>query len=121
MPLYEYECDNCGHRFERIQKFSDDLVSACPLCDGKVRKLVSSPAIQFKGTGWYVTDYADKPRSGGDIESGRESSGDKDAEKQASKKEDAGTKKSATTNASDLKTKSTPEKKSGKSSSTASN
>ena len=72
MPLYEYECNNCGHRFERIQKFSDDLVSACPLCDGKVRKLVSSPAIQFKGTGWYVTDYADKPRSGEDIESGRE-------------------------------------------------
>ena len=60
MPLYEYECNNCGHRFERIQKFSDDLVSVCPLCDGKVRKLVSSPAIQFKGTGWYVTDYARK-------------------------------------------------------------
>ena len=61
MPLYEYECEACGHRFERIQKFSDDLVSTCPSCGGGVRKLVSSPAIQFKGTGWYVTDYAKKP------------------------------------------------------------
>ena len=61
MPLYEYECNDCGHRFERIQKFSDPLVSTCPACDGEVRKLLSSPAIQFKGTGWYVTDYARKP------------------------------------------------------------
>lgn len=62
MPLYEYECDACGHRFERIQKFSDALVSACPECDGAVRKLLSSPAIQFKGTGWYVTDYAQQKK-----------------------------------------------------------
>ncbi len=61
MPLYEYECNDCEHRFERIQKFSDPLVSTCPVCAGKVRKLVSSPAFQFKGTGWYVTDYARKP------------------------------------------------------------
>ncbi len=61
MPLYEYECNDCEHRFERIQKFSDPLVSTCPVCDGEVRKLLSSPAIQFKGTGWYVTDYAKKP------------------------------------------------------------
>ena len=61
MPLYEYECDDCGHRFELIRKFSDPPVSVCPMCTGRVRKLVSSPAIQFKGTGWYVTDYARKP------------------------------------------------------------
>jgi putative FmdB family regulatory protein len=61
MPLYEYECNDCEHRFERIQKFSDPLVSTCPVCSGEVRKLLSSPAIQFKGTGWYVTDYAKKP------------------------------------------------------------
>ena len=60
MPLYEYQCDDCEHRFERIQKFSDELVKACPSCGGSVRKLLSSPAIQFKGTGWYVTDYARK-------------------------------------------------------------
>ena len=60
MPLYEYECDNCGHRFEVIQKFSDEPLTACPKCQGPVRKLLSSPAIQFKGSGWYITDYAKK-------------------------------------------------------------
>ena len=64
MPLYEYECDACGHRFEQIRKFSDPPLTVCPKCDGVIRKLVSSPAIQFKGTGWYVTDYANKGRSG---------------------------------------------------------
>ena len=64
MPLYEYECNDCEHRFERIQKFSDPLLSTCPVCDGAVRKLLSSPAIQFKGSGWYVTDYARKPGDG---------------------------------------------------------
>jgi putative FmdB family regulatory protein len=58
MPLYEYECDACGHTFERIQKFSDSPVEVCPECGGKIHKLVSAPAIQFKGSGWYVTDYA---------------------------------------------------------------
>ena len=64
MPLYEYQCDACGHRFEQIRKFSDSPLEACPSCGGAVRKLVSSPAIQFKGTGWYVTDYAKKGTSG---------------------------------------------------------
>ena len=65
MPLYEYECEICGHRFERIQKFSDRLVDSCPKCSGVVRKLLSSPAIQFKGSGWYITDYAKKDSSSG--------------------------------------------------------
>jgi putative FmdB family regulatory protein len=60
MPLYEYKCDACGHCFEKIQKFSDPLVDTCPKCGGVVRKLVSSPAIQFKGSGFYITDYAKK-------------------------------------------------------------
>jgi len=60
MPLYEYECVSCAHRFERIQKFSDPLVDVCPTCGGAVRKLLSSPAIQFKGSGWYINDYAKK-------------------------------------------------------------
>jgi len=61
MPLYEYECEACGNRFERIQKFSDPLVDVCPKCgSGPVKKLFSSPAIQFKGSGWYITDYAKK-------------------------------------------------------------
>ncbi|HWP85405.1 MAG TPA: FmdB family zinc ribbon protein [Terriglobia bacterium] len=58
MPLYEYQCKACEHRFEVIQKFSDQPVRACPRCGKDVERLLSSPAIQFKGTGWYVTDYA---------------------------------------------------------------
>ena len=61
MPLYEYQCDSCHERFERIQKYSDPPVDVCPKCGaGPVKKLVSSPAIQFKGSGWYITDYARK-------------------------------------------------------------
>lgn len=73
MPLYEYECDACGKRFERIQKFSDPPVEACPHCGGAVHKLLSSPAIQFKGTGWYITDYAGKKPADGS--KGEKSSG----------------------------------------------
>ena len=57
MPLYEYQCENCDHRFELIRKFSDAPVDTCPKCGGPVRKLISSPAIQFKGSGFYITDY----------------------------------------------------------------
>ena len=57
MPLYEYECGSCGHRFERIQKFSDPPERVCPKCGGEVHKLMAAPAVQFKGSGWYVTDY----------------------------------------------------------------
>ena len=61
MPLYEYECGACKHRFEQIQKFSDPLVKKCPKCGKKkVKKLLSSPAIQFKGSGFYITDYQRK-------------------------------------------------------------
>ena len=66
MPLYEYECDACGRRFELIQRFSDRPPEQCSLCgSGPVRKLLSSPAIQFKGSGWYITDYARKDQKGG--------------------------------------------------------
>jgi putative FmdB family regulatory protein len=58
MPLYEYECKKCHHRFERIQKFSDPHVTKCPKCKGPIEQLISAPAVQFKGSGWYVTDYA---------------------------------------------------------------
>jgi putative FmdB family regulatory protein len=63
MPLYEYQCDTCAHRFEVIQKFSDAPIDVCPKCGGPVKKLLSSPAIQFKGTGWYITDYARSGKS----------------------------------------------------------
>ena len=61
MPLYEYQCEACGQRFELIRKFSDPPLDACTLCGkGPVTRLLSSPAIQFKGSGWYITDYARK-------------------------------------------------------------
>jgi putative FmdB family regulatory protein len=64
MPLYEYECGACGKRFELIRKFSDLPVEVCSLCGrGPVQRLPSSPAIQFKGSGFYITDYAQKGKS----------------------------------------------------------
>lgn len=60
MPLYEYRCRKCGRHFEKIQKFQDPRVPKCPDCGGATERLVSAPAIQFKGSGWYVTDYARK-------------------------------------------------------------
>ena len=65
MPLYEYQCTKCKHRFEKIQKFSDPDVKKCPECGAKVEKLLSAPAVQFKGSGWYVTDYANKSGASG--------------------------------------------------------
>ncbi len=88
MPLYEYQCKKCHHRFERIQKFSDPHVKKCPDCGGPVEQLVSAPAVQFKGSGWYVTDYA-KKSSGGSASSsnGESGSGGDSANKKDEKKE----------------------------------
>ncbi len=93
MPLYEYRCLTCEHTFEAIQKFSDDPLNECPECGKEVAKCVSTPAIQFKGSGFYITDYTDKsgaksdktvtPKGGGkvdtktDTKSGGGSSGSK--------------------------------------------
>lgn len=60
MPLYEYRCKQCGHQFEKIQSFSAPEEKECPVCHGEVERLISAPAIQFKGSGWYVNDYAAK-------------------------------------------------------------
>ena len=60
MPLYEYRCKSCGHQFEKIQSFSAPEEKECPQCHGEVERLLSAPAIQFKGSGWYVSDYAKK-------------------------------------------------------------
>src|SRR3954471_12143312 len=97
MPLYEYECDTCGHRFEKIQKFSDPLETTCPKCGGPVHKLMSSPAIQFKGSGFYITDYpkGDKgsaPKSDGGKKAAAEKAGTSgSAEKGASSGESSST------------------------------
>ncbi len=61
MPLYEYQCKKCHSLTERIQKFSDSPLTTCPHCGGELEQLLSAPAIQFKGSGWYVSDYAKKP------------------------------------------------------------
>jgi putative FmdB family regulatory protein len=63
VPIYEYRCTKCGHRFEAIQKVNDSPLAKCEKCKGKVERLISSPAIQFKGSGWYITDYARKGTS----------------------------------------------------------
>ena len=60
MPNYEYLCKKCGHRFEQIRKFSDKHLSKCPECGGVLEQVISAPAVQFKGSGWYVTDYPKK-------------------------------------------------------------
>ena len=90
MPLYEYECAKDG-RFERIQKFSDPPLSTCPTCGRPVEKLLSSPAIQFKGTGWYVTDYARKGDS-----SAKDSNGSKDGTSKASEAKSESTPQTST-------------------------
>lgn len=73
MPLYEYECKKCKHRFEKIQKFSDKMLKKCPECGGPIEQMVSAPAVQFKGSGWYVTDYAKKGSSSPSSSSSSES------------------------------------------------
>ena len=95
MPLYEYECKKCGHRFEKIQLYSDKMVKKCPECGGQVEQMISAPAVQFKGSGWYVTDYAKKPSS-----PGGSGSGDSKDKKDEKSKSDASAKESPSKEAS---------------------
>ncbi|HEV7784113.1 MAG TPA: FmdB family zinc ribbon protein, partial [Thermoanaerobaculia bacterium] len=81
MPLYEYQCLNCGKKTEVIQRFDDAPLAACPSCGGEVKKLISSPAFQFKGTGWYATDYAGKKGPGSDSKSKSEGKSEGGGEK----------------------------------------
>ncbi len=98
MPLYEYRCKDCGHQFEKIQSFSAPDEKECPVCHGPLERLISASAIQFKGSGWYATDYASKPTSkkasasDGDGKSADTSSGNKSSgEKSATPSSDKGT------------------------------
>jgi putative FmdB family regulatory protein len=109
MPLYEYQCDACHHRFERIRKFSDPPVDVCPNCGkGPVRKLLSSPAIQFKGSGWYVTDYARKSSAAADTK-GKDS---KDGTAPAGKSGDSPSSESSASKARPAEASTAAEKKS---------
>jgi putative FmdB family regulatory protein len=99
MPLYEFECDACGERFEVIQRFSDPNPDVCEKCGkGPVRRLMSSPAIQFKGSGFYITDYAKKGSEGGGSKGKSESSTPEStgATKTESKTDSAASKDSST-------------------------
>jgi putative FmdB family regulatory protein len=100
MPLYEYQCDSCGRRFEVIQKWSDALVETCPTCGGPVHKLQSAPAFQFKGTGWYVTDYAKKEQPAGTSQADGDS---KEGAKAATDKSDKSDKSEKTATSTDGK------------------
>jgi putative FmdB family regulatory protein len=98
VPLYEYRCNKCGHVFEKIQQFSDRPVKKCPECGGSVEQLLSAPAVQFKGSGWYVTDYAhkggsDRSKSSDSAAAGSssEKDGGKSVEKSESKKKETTT------------------------------
>jgi len=84
LPLYEYRCKSCGHIFEKIQSFSAPEEKECPVCQGEVERLISAPAIQFKGAGWYVNDYAGKSAaksSTGDSKSSADKSASSDGAK----------------------------------------
>ena len=86
MPLREFQCKKCKHRFERIQKFSDKPLKKCPECGGPLEELLSAPAVQFKGSGWYVTDYAKKSSTSSSSTSESDSS-TKDSSKETKKEE----------------------------------
>jgi putative FmdB family regulatory protein len=107
MPLHEYQCKKCGHRFERIQKFSDPPVKKCPECGGKVEQMLSAPAVQFKGSGWYVTDYA---KRSGHSASGSDSDGKSDSAKDSSESKD-GKESKDSKDAKDKKSKTEPASK----------
>jgi putative FmdB family regulatory protein len=111
MPLYEYACNRCGKRFEVRQKFSDEPVKIHEECGGDAERLLSTPAFQFKGTGWYVTDYAKsgggKSPSNGNADSKSEGKGDSKSEsKSDSKSESKSDSKSDSGSASKSETKS---------------
>ena len=115
MPLYEYQCEDCDHRFEVIRKFSDPPLEKCPKCGGPVRKLFSSPAIQFKGSGWYITDYArkDSPAAGSNADGNAPADSASKAEKteKTDKTETSGRAEKTATSAGDSSAKPTASSK----------
>lgn len=109
MPLYEYLCKKCGHRFEKILKFSDKPIKKCPECGGSVEQVITAPAVQFKGSGWYVTDYAKKSSAPASSDSGSKDSKDFDSkdskDTKESKKDDKKTESSTKDTSSDTSSK----------------
>lgn len=112
MPLYEYQCKSCGHRFEKIQSFSAPEEKECPECGGAVERLISAPAIQFKGAGWYVNDYAGRgkapspgasegaAKNGSSDSAGKDTAAKADAPAKASSSDSGSSSKSSPTSSS---------------------
>ena len=113
MPLYEYKCLKCGLHTDKIEKVSGPHLKKCPHCGGKVESVITAPSIQFKGAGWYVTDYAGKSKDGGSEESkpATETKETKDTKETASKEKDSASKDSG---AKETASKETKEKKPAK-------
>jgi putative FmdB family regulatory protein len=93
MPNYEYLCRKCGHRFEQIRKFSDKQLRKCPECGGVIEQVISAPAMQFKGSGWYVTDYPKKGAGSGASSSSSSSEGESGSKETKDTKDTKDTKK----------------------------
>lgn len=107
MPLYEYECKKCHHRFERIVKYSDRPMKKCPDCGGPVEQTITAPAVQFKGSGWYVTDYAKKSSA-----TASSSNGDSKSKDEAASKKESASKEESTSKKEEKSSKSSEKSKS---------
>jgi putative FmdB family regulatory protein len=106
MPLYEYECKKCHHRFERIVKYSDRPMKKCPDCGGPVEQTITAPAVQFKGSGWYVTDYARKSAA-----TASSSNGDSSVKQESGSKKESASKEESTSKKEEKSSKSTEKSK----------
>lgn len=104
MPVYEYHCESCGKRLEKIQKFSDPALTQCEVCGGPLKKVLSAPALIFKGTGWYVTDYAGKKQ-----EKEKSAAGEDQSSKEKAKDTGTSPAPSTTTSPSPQPKKDTPQ------------
>jgi putative FmdB family regulatory protein len=116
MPLYEYECKKCHHRFERIVKYSDAPMKKCPDCGGPVEQTITAPAVQFKGSGWYVTDYAKTSSATGSSSNGDSKSKDEAAAKKESGSKESGSKEESASKKEEKSSKSGEKSKSESSS-----
>jgi putative FmdB family regulatory protein len=114
MPLYEYECKKCHHRFERIVKFSDRPMKKCPDCGGPVEQTITAPSVQFKGSGWYVTDYPKKSSATASSSNGDSSSKESASKKESAKEESAAKKDEKSSKAAEKSKSETSSKKAEK-------
>ncbi|MEM7585046.1 MAG: FmdB family zinc ribbon protein [Acidobacteriota bacterium] len=112
MPLYEYQCQSCGDLSEVMQRMSDPPLTTCEVCGGELKKLISAPAFQFKGSGWYVTDYADKGGKKDDGKGDKKDKGSDSSSSSDSDSKDSSKSKDSGSSSSDSSSKSKTESKS---------